>query len=350
MASTPMTAAPPDQNSCRPLRPNGNNISIEASPTPATTRPTWISEGRDLVPPLKVAVTKIDTAGSTHPKSTRGRGRRALASKATSAMRHANEPTRRWGSTAKANPLDTTIDPGSTSRRSRRLIAPIRDVCHAPSEDAEIMTTNARSSLWGGETGWCYQDLNCEVIHVSCTTLADPQRTPHRLATPPESEPAPTDPSSRRCGSCRPDVHSGSQLGDSQAPYGRCRRVHTASVVTPDLDRRREETRDQQGDQHGFGDGTEEETSEDGTDDRSSRHGEYEAFVGAKACEAAVAAVAGERYEHGGQGNGEGEAAGDLDVDGEQQHGRGDEQLTPATPIRAATMPMPTPAASPSRV
>src|SRR5215212_8746692 len=183
MASTPMTAAPPDQNSCRPLRPNGNNISIEASPTPATTRPTWISEGRDLVPPLKVAVTKIDTAGSTHPKSTRGRGRRALASKATSAMRHANEPTRRWGSTAKANPLDTTIDPGSTSRRSRRLIAPIRDVCHAPSEDAEIMTTNARSSLWGGETGWCYQDLNCEVIHVSCTTLADPQRTPHRLAT-----------------------------------------------------------------------------------------------------------------------------------------------------------------------
>ncbi len=50
--------------------------------------------------------------------------------------------------------------------------------------------------------------------------------------------------------------------------------------MTPDLDRRREEKRDQQGDQHGFGDGTEEETSEDGTDDRSSRHGEYEAFVG----------------------------------------------------------------------
>jgi hypothetical protein len=26
-----------DQHSCRQLRPNGNNISIEASPTPATT-------------------------------------------------------------------------------------------------------------------------------------------------------------------------------------------------------------------------------------------------------------------------------------------------------------------------
>jgi conjugative relaxase-like TrwC/TraI family protein len=67
----PTTAAPPDQNSCRPLRPNGNNISIEASPALATTRPTWISAGRELVPPLKVAVTKIDTTGSAHPRSTR---------------------------------------------------------------------------------------------------------------------------------------------------------------------------------------------------------------------------------------------------------------------------------------
>src|SRR5215207_2677168 len=98
MASTPMTAAPPDQNSCRPLRPNGNNISIEASPTPATTRPTWISEGRDLVPPLKVAVTKIDTTGSTHPKSTRGRAAGPEPLRRHLPCGHANEPTRRWGS------------------------------------------------------------------------------------------------------------------------------------------------------------------------------------------------------------------------------------------------------------
>ena len=37
---------PPDHNNCRPPRPNGNNNSTEASPTPATTRPTRISGGR----------------------------------------------------------------------------------------------------------------------------------------------------------------------------------------------------------------------------------------------------------------------------------------------------------------
>jgi hypothetical protein len=77
----PHDRPPPDQNSCRPLRPNGNNSSIAASPTPATTRPTLISGGRQLVPPLKVAVTKIDATGSAHPRSTRGRGRRGPASK-----------------------------------------------------------------------------------------------------------------------------------------------------------------------------------------------------------------------------------------------------------------------------
>ncbi len=36
----------------------------------------------------------------------------------------------------------------------------------------------------GGKTGLCYPDLNREVIHMSCTTLAaDPQRTPHRPVT-----------------------------------------------------------------------------------------------------------------------------------------------------------------------
>ena len=136
--------------------------------------------------------------------------------------------------------------------------------------------------LGGGETGWCYPDLNCEVIHVSCTTLADPQRTPHRPAT--RRSPSRRQQTRLLIGADRvgTDSHSSSKLDDSQAPYGRCRHVKTASVVAPDLDRRREEKRDQQGEQHGFGDGTEEETSEDGTDDRSSRHGEYEAFVGAK--------------------------------------------------------------------
>lgn len=47
---------------------------------------------------------------------------------------------------------------------------------------------------------------------------------------------------------------------------------------------------------------------------------EHEALVGAQDCEAAVASVAGERHQHGGQGNGEGEAAGDLDVDGELRY------------------------------
>jgi hypothetical protein len=87
MASTPTTAAPPDHNSCRPLRPNGSNTSIEASLMPATARPTWISAGRELVRPLKVAAAKIDTTGSAHPRSTRGGGRRALASNGISAMR-----------------------------------------------------------------------------------------------------------------------------------------------------------------------------------------------------------------------------------------------------------------------
>jgi hypothetical protein len=86
MALTPTTAAPPDQNSCRPLRPHGNNISIEALPTLATTRPTRISGGRELVPLLKVAVTKIDTTGPAHPRSTGGRGPRALPFKGQAAM------------------------------------------------------------------------------------------------------------------------------------------------------------------------------------------------------------------------------------------------------------------------
>ena len=42
---------------------------------------------QELVPLLKVAATKIDTTGPDHPRSTRGQGRQALASKATSAMR-----------------------------------------------------------------------------------------------------------------------------------------------------------------------------------------------------------------------------------------------------------------------
>jgi hypothetical protein len=78
----PHDRRPPDQNSCRPLRPNGNNISIEASPTRATTRPTWICGGRDLVPLMKVAVMKIDAIGSAHPRSMRGQRRQPLASEA----------------------------------------------------------------------------------------------------------------------------------------------------------------------------------------------------------------------------------------------------------------------------
>ncbi len=113
----PHDRRPTGPNSCRPLRPNGNNISIEASATPATTGPTWISEGRDLVPPLKVAVTKIDTAGSTHPKSTRGRGRRALASKATSAMRPCKRTDaalgiNRQGQSVRHHPLIRDRHPG----------------------------------------------------------------------------------------------------------------------------------------------------------------------------------------------------------------------------------------------
>ena len=60
--------------------------------------------------------------------------------------------------------------------------------------------------------------------------------------------------------------------------------------MAPDLDRRHEEERDQQGDQHAFGDGTEEKTSEDGADDRSGRHGEHEALAGMRTSGAAVAA------------------------------------------------------------
>ena len=45
-------------------------------------------------------------------------------------------------------------------------------------------------------------------------------------------------------------------------------RVHTASVGAPDLDRRREEKRDQQEDPHGFGDGTEEDDVVAGMVDR----------------------------------------------------------------------------------
>ncbi len=45
--------------------------------------------------------------------------------------------------------------------------------------------------------------------------------------------------------------------------------------------------------------------------------------------EAAVAAVAGERHEHGRQGHGQRQAAGGLDVDGEQQNDRGDEEFAP---------------------
>jgi hypothetical protein len=109
MASTPTTAAPPDQNSYRPLRPNGNNISIEASPMPATIRPTLISGGRELVPPSKGAVTKIDTTGSAHPTPTRGRGRRALASNGTSALRPCKRIDAAPQVTAKANRLDDMI-------------------------------------------------------------------------------------------------------------------------------------------------------------------------------------------------------------------------------------------------
>src|SRR5215203_3131958 len=135
--------------------------------------------------------------------------------------------------------------------------------------------------LGGGETGWCYPDLNCEVIHVSCTTLADPQRTPHRPAL--RRSPSRRQQTRLLVGVDRvgPTSTAAANSATRRPLTVVCRRVHTASVVTPDLDRRREEN-DHQGDQHGFGDGTEEETSEDGTNDRSSRHGEYEAFVGAK--------------------------------------------------------------------
>ena len=52
-------------------------------------------------------------------------------------------------------------------------------------------------------------------------------------------------------------------------------------------------------------------------------HREDEHIVGYEGLEAVVAAVAGERDQHRGQGDGDGEALGDLDVDGEQQHDRG---------------------------
>jgi hypothetical protein len=69
----------------------------------------------------------IDTTGSAYPRSTRGRGRRALASKGTSAMRPYKRIDAALAVTAKANRLDNIIDPGSTSRTSASSIAAIRE-------------------------------------------------------------------------------------------------------------------------------------------------------------------------------------------------------------------------------
>jgi hypothetical protein len=55
------------------------------------------------------AVTKIDTTGSAHPTPTRGRGRRALASNETSALRPCKRIDAAPQVTAKANRLDDMI-------------------------------------------------------------------------------------------------------------------------------------------------------------------------------------------------------------------------------------------------
>ena len=65
--------------------------------------------------------------------------------------------------TVKANRLDDMI---------RGRLPDIRPLDRPPMQDF---------LLGVGETGLCYPDINREVIHMSCTTLAaDPQRTPHR--------------------------------------------------------------------------------------------------------------------------------------------------------------------------
>src|SRR4029450_7827471 len=62
---------------CRSLRPNGNDVSSEGSPTLATTRPTRIS-GKESVRGSKFAVTKIHPAGPGDPRITGGRVRLAV--------------------------------------------------------------------------------------------------------------------------------------------------------------------------------------------------------------------------------------------------------------------------------
>ena len=109
MASTPTTAAPPDQNSYRPLRPNGKQ-HLDRSITHASDYPPNFDFRRqELVPPSKGAVTKIDTTGSAHPTPTKGRGRRALASNGTSALRPCKRIDAAPQVTAKANRLNDMI-------------------------------------------------------------------------------------------------------------------------------------------------------------------------------------------------------------------------------------------------
>ena len=93
-ASTPKTAALPDRTSGRSLRPNGNDISREGSPTLATTRPTRIS-GRKLVPGSRFTVTKINTTGSGDLKITGGRVRPTLDAREICHMATAHESTLR---------------------------------------------------------------------------------------------------------------------------------------------------------------------------------------------------------------------------------------------------------------
>ena len=170
----------PDQNSCRPLRPNGNNSLIEASPTLATTSQCG-SPRQELVPPLKVAATNIDTTGSARPRSTRGRGRRALASNGD-ICHAAMQTNRRRAAGHRQGQSVRRHDPGSTSRTSSRPIAAIRDFFHAPSERCRDPDRQRKIfSLGGGETELVLPGLESrshphELHHSGSRSTADASR------------------------------------------------------------------------------------------------------------------------------------------------------------------------------
>jgi hypothetical protein len=73
-ACTPTTHDPPDQDSCRQLRPSGNTTSTEVSPAAATTTAVIVTtKSSRLLQPRVGVGTKIDNACPSHPWSTRNR-------------------------------------------------------------------------------------------------------------------------------------------------------------------------------------------------------------------------------------------------------------------------------------